>query len=310
MAQQGLKDLDFDERLKHAFAWDKATTRRLLAARLITSADNDDVIHALGRAPALERPAMNVYFMLGITGLDHPAKNGVHWMEQKGAEHEYRQSAGEGGMLLLQGLMTQVARGSFGDWGCDVQPPQESDPRAVLFATADSEDFLRTFAAQQNVDVLISLNLTGKLTGTKKTRNRIITLVVRVLDVASNSQLWASNPLTSTAVAAGRAKGTDPTVELVNNLLEYCQQNLALEPLSDMTPASATQEAERLASDTTGEPLVKLATLRVFQCQGLIPADKTVEYAGRILGPKNARLFGSDEPLERLDAIAGLLPSR
>ncbi|HEY1785978.1 MAG TPA: hypothetical protein VGG30_10535, partial [Pirellulales bacterium] len=112
LAQQGLNEINFRDRLKHAFAWDKATTRDLLAARLIVSGDNDRLAHALRRAPALERPTMNVYFMLGITGLDRPPRNSAKWMEQKGAEGDYRHAAGDAGMLLLDGLMTRVARGS------------------------------------------------------------------------------------------------------------------------------------------------------------------------------------------------------
>ena len=304
------RDLGLTDRLKHAFAWDKAKTRDLLAARLITSDNNDRVNQALRQAPALQRPMMNLYFMLGMTGLDKPINNGSGWGEQKGAEGEYRHASGEAGMLLLSGLMSRVARGSFGDWGCDVQPPQESDPRAVLFAIADSEDFLRSFASQQNVDVLIALNLTGKVTGNKKRSNLVITLVVRVIDVATDTELWASKPITNTAIAAGRAKGSDPSIQIMNDLLQFCDENLAIQPVPKMTPADANKEAERLTADKAGDVLLKLATLRVFQCQGLIPADKTIEYAARLLDQESAKAFASDEPLERLDAIADLIPKR
>ena len=309
-AQVDLKQLDFTDRLKHAFAWDKATTRDLLAARLITSDDNDRVTGALRRAPALERPMMNVYFMLGMTGLDQPSRTGIKWMEQKGAEDTYRRASGDAGMLLLGGLMTRVARGSFGDWGCDVDPPQESDPRGVLFATADSEDFLRSFAQQQNVDVLIALNLTGKVTANKKRRNLVLTLVVRVIDVATDTELWASSPITSTAIASGRAKGSDPSAQIMNDLLEYLDQNLTLEPLPTTTSADAAQEAARLTADKKGNLLLKLATLRAYQCQGLITPDQAVEYYGKLVGRDSAQDLASDEPLERLDAIADLIPKR
>lgn len=309
-AHVDLKQLDFRDRLKHAFAWDKASTRDLLAARLITSDDQDRVSQALRRTSALERPMMNVYFMLGMTGLDKPTRNKAEWMEQKGAEGEYRHASGDAGMLLLDGLMSRVERGSFGDWGCDVQPPQESDPRAVLFSIADSEDFLRAFARQQNVDVLIALNLTGKVTGNKKKKNLIITLVARVIDVASDTELWASKPITNTAIAAGRAKGSDPSVQMMNDLLEYLDQNLTLEPLPSATAADAIKEAERLVADKTGDKLLKLATLRVYQCQELLTADQAVAYASKILDRDGAKDFVSDEPLERLNAIDGLVPQR
>jgi hypothetical protein len=180
----------------------------------------------------------------------------------------------------------------------------------VLFANVDTDDFLRSFAAQQNVDVLISLNLTAKTTGTKQRAQRIITLVLRVIDVASNTEIWASEPLTNIAIAAGRAKGDDPGVKVVNELLEYVDQNLTLEPLPPGTAADAAREAAQLTSDKKGDKLLKLAALRVYQCQGLLTAEQAVEYAGKLLDRESAQEFASDEPLERLDAIADLIPER
>jgi len=310
LMQKGLKELDFNDRLKQAFAWNKVATRDLLAGRLIASDDNNPVVQALRRAPSLERPMMNLQFVLGISGFDLRPRSGTDWGEQKGAEGDYRRTGGDAGMLLLRGLMTRVARGSCGDWGCDVQPPQESDPRAVLFAIADSEDSLQTFAAQQNVDILISLNMTGKATGSNTNQNRGPTLVVSLVDVASNTELWASKPLTSTAIAAGRAKGADPGIQVVNELLEYLDQNLTLEPLPPGSAADAVAEADRLTADKNGDILLKLATLRVYQCQGLITPDQAVEYAGRLLDHDSAQDFASDEPLDRVRAIARLLPKR
>jgi hypothetical protein len=180
----------------------------------------------------------------------------------------------------------------------------------VLFATAETNDFLRTFAAQQNIEVLIALNLSSRITGTKKQAKRVITLVLRVVDVASNTDLWTSKPLTNTAIAAGRAKGTDPGVQAVNELLEYLDQNLTLEPLPPATSADAINEVDRLLAGKTGDKLLKLATLRAYQCQGLLTADQVVEHASKILDHDRAQHFASDESSERLNAIADLIPKR
>ncbi|HTU24203.1 MAG TPA: hypothetical protein VMF30_02325, partial [Pirellulales bacterium] len=310
LSKAELKELDFSERLKHAFAWNKSTTRDLLAARVITSNDKDFVDGALGRTVALDRPMTNVYFMLGITGSDRKPRMNAKWMEQKGAEGDYRNLGGEAGLMLLNSLMDRVERGAFGDWGCDVQPPQESDPRAVLFALADSEETLQKFAAQQNVDILIALNMTSKIESANKRAMRVVTLVVSLIEVASNIELWASKPLTNVAIAAARAKGSDLQSEVVDEPLEYCDQNLTLQPLTDLNEAAAREEADRLTKEQGGDRLVKLATLRVFQSRGLISADQMVDYAKRILGQAKAELFVSDDPLDRLDAIANLIPQR
>jgi len=73
-------------------------------------------------------------------------------------------------MLLLRGLMTRVARGFLRRLGLRRAAAARVRPTSRAVRIADSEDSLQTFAAQQNVDILISLNMTGKATGSIRTK--------------------------------------------------------------------------------------------------------------------------------------------
>ncbi len=139
---------------------------------------------------------------------------------------DFSKGGGDFAARLLEGMLARAESGSFGEWASDAPAFDKQRPNCTLFANDFSQQGLETFAANQKADVLVSLNFSSKAAGRK---NRVVTLVIHVVDVARNSELWASQPLTSTALMAGRSKGEDPGLELINELLKYLDENLALE---------------------------------------------------------------------------------
>jgi hypothetical protein len=92
------------------------------------------------------------------------------------------------------------------------------------------------------------------------------------------------------AMAGGRtAKGTNPDTQVMNDVLEFL--DLTLEPLPPLTSAAAAEEATRLTADMTGDRLLKLATLRVYQRQGLLTADQGGRVCQQNLGSRRRARF-------------------
>jgi hypothetical protein len=226
-------------------------------------------------------------------------------MDQGGAISDFRKGGGDFAHQLLEGMIMRAESGSFGDWASDAPAFDKQRPNCTLFANDFSQQGLEMFAANQKADVLISLNFTSKAAGRK---NRVVTLVARIVDVARNSEMWASKPLTSTALRAGRNKGEDPGLELINELLKYLDDNLALEPAPQLSADEAVQRAEQLVADPTQGTLAKLAELRAYQCQTLLTEEQARGYYAKLLDEGRAEQLASDDPTLRFEAIADLIP--
>ena len=227
----GDKPDDFDRRekpeskltdwIKGALIWHRTSVPDLVAARLIVG-DNKRIAAAPRRCPALDRPVTSLRFLLGASGLDERSFDS---RDQGAAIRDFRKGGGDFANWLLEGMLGRTAAGSFGQWASEINPHERGIPNSALLANDATDDGLQLTASNLKADVLVSLNFTSKAAGKKK---RIVTLVIRITDVARNSELWASKPLSSTALQAGRAKGNDPGVELINDALAYIDENLAL----------------------------------------------------------------------------------
>jgi dienelactone hydrolase len=312
-AMQGLDRHGFDrhedpekklqDRLKTAFTFNPARVRDLVAARLIVG-DDERLVQAVRRAPVLGRPVISLRLVLGTTGLQHRESNSADWMKQGGARREFLKGGGDFAQWLIEGINSRTRNGSLGDWAADVGEYHDAPP-SVLFANDFSEDGLQLFAAEQKADVLIALNYSSKASSKKR---RVVTMVARVFDVSGNTEIWASNPLTSTALIAGRNKGKDPAAELVTNLLSYFDDNLALQPAPALTPADVEHRAEELISDQAENTLSKVAEIRAYQSQQLLTAEQATRYYSKLLNEAAAEQLASDEPTERFAAILDLIP--
>ena len=107
-------------------------------------------------------------------------------------------------------------------------------------------------------------------------------MVVRAIDVAAKRELWASKPIPTDQIVAGRARNADPGIDVVNDLLDYVDENLTLGPLTPLTPPAA--ETSATAFDRKeGNYLLKIATIRAYQCQGWITDDQAAECYSRFL---------------------------
>ena len=290
------------DRIKGAVTFKPAAVGNLVAARLIVGPD-DKLAKALRRSPGLGRPLVSMRFVVGATGLDEASHRGAD--DQGGAMRDFCKGGGDFATRLLEGMLARAESGSFGEWASDAPAFDKQRPNCVLFANDFSQQGLEMFAANQKADVLVSLNFTSKAAGRK---NRVVTLVIHVVDVARNSEIWASQPLTSTALRAGRSKGEDPGLELINELLKYLDEDLALEPAAQLSADEAVLRAEQLVADPTQGTMAKLAELRAYQCQKLLTEEQARGYYAQLLDEARAEQLASDDPTLRFEAIADLIP--
>jgi hypothetical protein len=261
---------------------------------------------------------ISLQFMVGTSGLDNSQKLSANWMEQGGAERKFQEVTGDAGVMLLEGLDQRIARGSFGDWASDMTSEHHHGTIGMLFANTAAPDDLVAFAKHEGADVLIALEATSKSGGAVAPRRRganrdqqrgqAFSLVVRVVDVANDSELWVSEPISSAQIADGRAKGADPGVRVVNDLLTYLDESLILEPLPEMTPPAALKDAQETAASKSGNFLLRIATIRAYQCRGWITADEAFNCYATLLDRSRAEQLARGTPDDRAHAIVGLIP--
>jgi hypothetical protein len=134
-------------------------------------------------------------------------------------------------------------------------------------------------------------------------------LVLRLIDVEANSELWSSPPLSDTKVRTAQEKAMgDPVEELIAGLLSVVDQQLRLIEIPSISPEAARRRAETLTARPTDKPLSALMELRYYAGKSLLtPQELSTQYS-KLIGPDDGPPLALDAGAERLVILRRWLP--
>lgn len=134
-------------------------------------------------------------------------------------------------------------------------------------------------------------------------------LVLRLIDVEANSELWSSPPLSDTKVRTAQEKAMgDPVEELIAGLLSVVDQQLRLIEIPPISPEAARRRAETLTARPTDKPLPALMELRYYAGKSLLtPQELSTQYS-KLIGPDDGPHLALDAGSERLVILRRWLP--
>jgi len=234
---------------------------------------------------------------------------GVQWTgEDAGqeirSEQQFTQATGNVGPGIVAALKQRLAQGKFGDW------PAASGSQIdhVVFLGSDDLANLLDDARRIALDRLVLINLTVKTIGFQ--RRRDVTMVVRLVDVASGQSQWASPSLSASQMMAAARAGGNPGAAMVAEVMKEIDAKHQLAPMPALRPEHVESRVAAMAgglSDKPDEMLPVLVELRYYQAKGLLPAERAAELYDRILGTGRGRLLAGDDEAERREALSAWL---
>src|SRR5690606_10954734 len=106
------------------------------------------------------------------------------------------------------------------------------------------------------------------------------TIIVRILDVASGKELWASEPLKQLNFVIGR--------QFADYVLKHVAETYPLQPVAP-TAAAVASRAGALGKKELAHPLAAMAEVDFYRHKELLPQESATKLYETILGPIDGR---------------------
>jgi len=225
------------------------------------------------------------------------------------------------GQPLVQRLQTRVAEGYFGSWLAEVQhsvgpgaganaggngakgPQVKRLPGIVVAGVVDPSKLLKS-AAEEGLDLVMIAAVAAKA-GRQGTPQTI--LVLRILDVVKNKELYASKPLSSLRVS-DNPDGVDPVAKFTDEAMSFIDENFRLREMPDISRPAALRRAKSLVAGKHGNPLPVMMELRYYEWKKLLTTEELAGHYGQLIGQADGQRLATGSELERLQVVSRWLP--
>jgi len=191
-------------------------------------------------------------------------------------------------------LEERMRRGDFGDW------PDAGVPRLrqVSFVGVGKQEELVAAARRQALDLLMVFSLTPRPVARGKQASPLVR--VRVVDVATEKTLWASE-----SVSGGAGAGP----AFVADVLKRLDDGFRLQPIPKQTAEEVKQQLQQMdAAKLTPEAgLAVLLEVRYFQAAQLLTAEEAAGYYDAILGAGKGKDLAAGDEARRAEVLQAWL---
>jgi hypothetical protein len=139
-------------------------------------------------------------------------------------------------------------------------------------------------------------------------RNVNATLVVRIIDVLANKEVWRSEKLTTAQIAAAQRRNQpDPGLAIAESALVFIETNANLKPIPQLKPDAVKKRADKITKSHDAGKLAALAELRFYEKKNWLTADEAGKYYATLLGPQNGSALQSENLSDRQNAVKDLV---
>ena len=294
-----------------------------LRADILTK-DDRAIVDQLRWCPGLKRPALNLFWGIGIEPIVLPASNhlpdstpnfrDIPFDLRKFARsprmrlYPFAQREMEkilGPMLdsLLKGLQERVSDGRFGIWqSVETKADSVRDLVGVMLTTVCPQAEQLEIARNQGMDVLLLARVERKVAVMKRGAGTA-RLTLRLFDVLSGKLIWESAPLSSTEAGADIQKAD----RFVETFFVKVDEILTLRDLPNVKSAAVPKRVAKIAESEPEAALCALAEIRYYVCKGLLETDLAIPHYQKLLGVDPGTGFASESVDERRKAVEHLL---
>jgi WD40 repeat protein len=197
------------------------------------------------------------------------------------------------GKAIFDGLAARGQRREFGEF-----PQDGSDAlRRPALVGAGARGKLLAAARRNWADLLLLADIDTKRIGLTGRSNTSIT--VRIFDVASGDQLWASEPLKQLNYTIGK--------QFADYVVKQVADAYTLSPVT-ATPAAAAKRGEALGKKEFVHPLAALVEVDYYRHKELLSQEAAAKLYETILGIVDGRKYADADAEKRKQLIDEWLP--
>jgi F0F1-type ATP synthase membrane subunit b/b' len=320
-AEKSAED-DLARKIEFAFRMGKTCEGRdWLYADTITR-DAADLTAKLQLCSLIKRPVINLLWAMGVEtspladkgdaiktarvgeALGRAAAMEMSGFEQHQIARKMAEQAGTAGVAIAKALSANCLDGRFGAWPAEPGIGRDA-PNGIVLLPAGTADALMGGAKALGADLLVAANVQVK---PGAGRNVNATLVVRIIDVLANKEVWRSEKLTTAQIAAAQRRNQpDPGLAIAESALVFIETNANLKPIPQLKPDAVKKRADKITKSHDAGKLAALAELRFYEKKNWLTADEAGKYYATLLGPQNGSALQSENLSDRQNAVKDLV---
>jgi hypothetical protein len=151
----------------------------------------------------------------------------------------------------------------------------------------------------------------GKPAGAADEKEQSQTMTIKVIQVVSGEELWASKPITSGHIARIKKNpdaGPDPLTELLKEFAVFLDEKLPLANLPELSAEQVQRRVVSLISVKDPNPLNVLTEIKLYESLKLLTSEELSKVYQRYLGESEGAQLATGTPEQRMRAVRPFLP--